>query len=187
MLHPSYILLTLLFATATPLLAGNFTVDKTRSELSASMHASPSHDFTSVATDYHYDIQIDPETLVVTKAICSFKFSDLDSGKNSRDKKMRKWMNVEKYPVAAFKMQSLLPDNDAGEHVASGVFTMHGVSLPMNIAFTVKKLGDQIILDGHTEMNHKDWGLKQVKLFFFSVDTLLKPKFHLVGTLSSDA
>jgi polyisoprenoid-binding protein YceI len=187
MIHPSYRLLTLLFASASSLFAGNFNIDKARSELSATMHASPSHDFTSGATDYTYDIQIDPETLVVTKAICSFKFSDLDSGKSSRDKKMRKWIDVDKYPAATFEMKTRLPDNDAGEQVASGTFTMHGVSLPMNITFTVKKSGDQITLDGHTKMNHLDWKLEQVKLFFFSVDPVLKPSFHLEGTLTTDA
>jgi len=164
--------------------AGNFQVDKEKSELAATMHASPSHDFTSVATDYSYDIQIDPATLQVKKANCSFKFSDLDSGKSSRDKKMCKWMNVEKYPTAKFEMQSQLPDNEAGEHVAAGAFTMHGVSLPMNIAYTVERNGEQIILNGHTEVDHENWGLEQVKLFFFSVDTVLKPKFHLVGSLT---
>jgi polyisoprenoid-binding protein YceI len=180
-------ILILLLASASTLFAGNFSVDQSKSELSATMHASPSHDFTSVATDYQYDIEIDPETLQVKKANCSFKFRDLDSGKSSRDKKMRKWINVEKYPTAKFEMQSQLPDNEAGEHVAAGVFTMHGTSLPMNIAYSVEKVGDQIILKGHTVMDHENWGLEQVKLFIFSVDTVLKPEFHLIGTLTPDA
>lgn len=182
-LHRSIIYLTFTALGVCPTFAGNYQIDKSASELSATMHASPSHNFTSVATDYAYDIEIDPVTLQVKKASCSFQFADLDSGKGSRDKKMRKWMDLAKYPAAKFEMQSQLSDNEAGEHVAAGVFTMHGVSLPMNIAFTVEKQGDQVILNGHTEMDHKNWGLEQVRLFIFSVDTLLKPEFHLVGTL----
>lgn len=170
-------------ATALSCNAGNFQIDKEQSELAATMHASPSHDFTSVAKDYIYDIEIDPTTLTVSQAVCSFKFADLDSGKNSRDKKMCKWMDIEKYPTAKFEMNTQLPDNAAGEHVAKGTFTMHGTERPITINYTLKREGEQVILKGHCQFDHKDWGLEQVRLLFFSVETLLKPHFHLVGTL----
>jgi polyisoprenoid-binding protein YceI len=182
-IHQKVLYLLLSSLTVSAAFAGNFKIDKDKSELAATMHASPPHGFTSVAKNYVYDIEIDPETLSVNKAVCSFKFADLDSGKNSRDKKMCKWMNVEKYPKAAFEMKSQLPDNASNEHVARGSFTMHGVERPITIAYTLKREGKQIILDGHCQFDHKDWGLEQVRLLFFAVDTLLKPHFHLVGTL----
>ena len=176
----STLLLTL---AAGSTFAGNFAVDKTQSELAATMHASPSHNFTSVAKDYEYDIEIDPANLSVSKAVCSFKFADLDSGKKSRDKKMRKWMDIGEHPIAKFEMTKQLPDNAAGEHVAEGNFTMHGEARPITINYTLTQKGEQFILAGHCQFDHKDWGLEQVRLFFFSVDTLLKPHFRLVGTL----
>jgi polyisoprenoid-binding protein YceI len=177
----------LLFLLVASLHAGNFNVNKDDSELSATMHASPPHNFTTTAKDYTYDIDIDPETLIVSKATLSFSFNDLDSGKSSRDKKMRNWMDAEKFPTAQFEMKTILPENGIGEQTAKGLFTMHGVSLPITITFTVKQDGEHIILEGHTELNHENWGLEQVKLFFFSVDPLLKPYFHLVGRLTPDA
>ena len=96
-------------------------------------------------------------------------------------------MDIETYPVATFEMKELLPDNEAGEHVATGDFTMHGVTQPMKIAFTLTQTGDNIVMDGHTEINHEDWGLERVRLLFFSVNPLLKPHFHLVGKLDTDA
>jgi polyisoprenoid-binding protein YceI len=179
--HISYLLLISL--AAAPLHAGNYQIDKTQSELAADMHATPSHRFTSVAQDYTYDIEINPETLEVEKARCSFKFADLDSGKSSRDSKMCKWMNIEKYPEATFELTEQLPDNVEDARVAKGTFTMHGMTRPITIAYTVHRENGQVILDGHSEFDHGDWGLEQVRLFFFSVDTLLKPHFHLVGTL----
>ncbi len=176
-----YCLLSALIVSTSS--AGNYQIDKGQSELAATMHASPSHDFRSVAQDYTYDIEINPETLKVEKARCSFKFADLDSGKRSRDSKMCKWMNIEKYPKASFEMTEQLPDNSEGAHVAKGTFTMHGMKRLITIAYTVQREGEQIILDGHSEIDHENWGLEQVRLFFFSVDTLLKPHFHLVGTL----
>ncbi|MGZ0656276.1 YceI family protein [Coraliomargarita sp. W4R72] len=167
--------------------AQHFTVDKSQSELSATMHASPSHDFTSVAKDYTCDIEIAPETLAVTKAVCRFNFSELDSGKSSRDKKMQNWIDVDTFPEAQFVMTQNLPDNKDDEHVATGTFTMHGVELPITIAYTVRQEGKRILLDGHSTINHEDWGLKQVRLFIFSVNPILKPSFHLEGTLTPDA
>lgn len=162
-------------------------IDKSQPELSATMHASPSHDFTTVAQDYKCDIELDPETLTITKAICSFNFSDLDSGKNSRDKKMRNWMDVDLHPQASFEMTQLETAPETGTQIAVGDFTMHGVVKVIRIPFTVKRIGDSIEVEGLTEINHEDWGLKQVRLLFFSVDTQLKPHFRIHGTLSKDA
>ena len=175
------------FLTATSLLAGNYVIDKAQSELAATMHATPPHNFTSVAKNFTCDIDIDPETLAITKAICSFNFEDLDSGKDARDKKMCKWMDIEKHPTATFEMKQLLPQNEAGEQVALGDFTMHAITQPVKVAFTLKREDDTIIIEGHSEMNHEDWGLNRVRLLFFSVDPLLKPHFRLVGKLNSDA
>jgi polyisoprenoid-binding protein YceI len=174
---------SILLVTSSLSFAGNYQVDKEASILAADMHASPSHDFTSVAKDYSYDIEIDPATLKVKKATCSFKFADLDSGKNSRDKKMCKWMDIEKYPTATFEMTGQLPDNADGEHAAKGKFSMHGESRPITINYTLTREGEQLILKGHCQFDHTDWGLEQVRLLFFAVDTMLKPHFHLVGTI----
>ena len=182
-----YALTALLLTSSSTLFAGNFIVDASKSELSANMQASLSHNFTSVVKDYVYDIEIDPETLTIVHASCHFKFNDLDSGEKARDKKMCRWMDIGKYPAARYEMQTLKPANEAGEIRATGLFTMHGTSLPITIAFTLQKTGDNIILDGHTELNYKDWGLKQVRLLFLTVDPRLHPHFHLVGSLAPDA
>ncbi len=170
---------------APALFAGNYSADKEHSELSATMHAVPSHQFTSVATDYAYDITIDPQTLAIQSASCSFEFSDLDSGEKSRDKKMCDWMDIEKYPSASFKMTDVQPPNADGQQVATGDFTMHGVTIPVTIPVTVTKHGDTIIIEGETELDHRNWGLKKVRLWFFSVDPVLKPHFHLEGSLKN--
>lgn len=176
--------LSILILAVSSLYAGNFEIDQSRSELAATMHASPSHDFTTVAKDYSYDIQIDPDSLTVEKAVCSFDFADLDSGKKSRDSKMRKWIEVGAHPSASFAMKNQLPDNETGEHVAEGTFSMHGVDRPITITYTLRREGEQLILDGRSAFNHEDWGLEKVRLLLFSVDPVLKPHFHLVGTLA---
>ena len=174
----------LLLAHAT-LQAGNFVVDKTKSELAADMHASPSHDFTSVAQKYSCDIDIDPQTLAIQKAVCRFQFDALDSGKTGRDKKMRKWLDSKTYPEAEYTMQSLRPGKTTGHYVASGSFKMVGIERPLEIDIQLERDGDTIILSGSTEMDHRQWGLEKVRLLFFTVDPSLKPHFKLVGHLGS--
>lgn len=163
--------------------AAHYSVDEAASELAATMHASPSHDFTSVAKDYTCDIEIEPETLSVLRAKCSFTFAGLDSGKESRDNKMRKWMDIKKFPAAQFEMTEQLPDNAAGEHVAKGNFTMHGEIHPITINYTLEREDGQLVLEGHCTLDHQDWGLDKVRLLFFSVDPVVKPHFRLVGQL----
>lgn len=183
---PSFTITTylLLISLATgSAFAGTLNIDKSQSELAATMHASPSHNFTSVANDYTCKIEIDPNTRTIEDAVCSFNFTDLDSGKNSRDKKMRSWMDIQKHPTAKFIFEKNLPDAESGEHVAKGTFYMHGKERPITITYTLQNKDDQITLDGHTEFNHKDWGLDQVRLLFFSVDPVIKPHFNLVGKL----
>lgn len=181
------ILILLPLISGSSLLFGaNLKVDKEASVLSSTMHASPSHDFTSIAQDYHCDIEIDPETLTITKAFCSFKFTDLNSGKKSRDEKMCKWMNVEKFPEASFVMTDIESEANTDVQIATGKFKMHGVVKEIRIPFTVARIGEYIQIEGTTEIDHKDWGLKQVRLLLFSVDTKLRPYFRIKGTLKID-
>lgn len=174
---------SVLLAQAQFAQAGNFVVDETKSELAADMHASPFQNFTSVAKDYSCDIEIDPQTLTINKAVCRFKFDDLDSGKRARDKKMRKWIDTEKYPAAEYTMQSVRPAETAGRYIATGTFKMVGIERPLEIDFQVERQGEKILLSGATELDHRQWGLKKVRLFVFTVDPVLKPHFKLVGHL----
>jgi len=174
----------LLLIGSSPSFAGNYQVDKAASVLAVDMHASPSHDFTSVAKDYTCDIEIEPGTLSVKKAVCSFKFADMDSGKNSRDLKMCRWMDIENYPSARFEMIEQLADNATGEHVARGKFTMHGEAHPITINYILQQKGSEFILEGRCTLDHRKWGLDKVRLLFFSVDPVLKPHFRLVGQVN---
>ncbi len=164
------------------LLAGNFKVDKKVSEVAVNAKASPSHTFTSVAKEYSYDIDIDPESLEVSKAVFSFKFSDLDSNKAKRDKKMRNWMDVSAHPEAKFTLKEV--EDRAGQKIGKGSFFMHGVSKDIEIPFSVTRDGDNVILDGEVTFSYEDWDLEIIRLFYFlTVNPNITPRFHLVGVL----
>lgn len=166
--------------------AGNYSVDASKSEIGARVHASPPHNFTSKATQYNYDIEINSKTLEVLKANYDFRFDRLDSENEKRDKKMCNWMSIEQYPSARFEMLQAEPTAVKGEFIATGRFTMHGQSKTVQIPFSIKREGEMIILEGGTELNCMDWGLEKIRLFIFTVDPVIKPYFKLVGQLSND-
>ena len=41
--------------------------------------------------------------------------------------------------------------------------------------------------DGNTTFDYTNWDLEIVRIFFFSVKPVVKPHFHLEGTLTNDA
>lgn len=179
------ILITLAIVSFLPqLFAGNFVMDKEQSVLAAEGKAYPPHKFTYVATKFECDIQISPNTLLVEDATCTFNFKDLDSGKPGREKKMLKWMDEPTFPSASFKLTKVTAGEQEGEFIGVGELEFHGVSKEVSIPFTVRRDGDEIILDGETEIDYTDWDLPIVRLAVFSVKSKLRPHFHLVGKLS---
>lgn len=166
--------------------AGNYSIDFSKSEIGTEVHASPPHNFTCKTQSFDCDIELDPNTLDVLRADCDFKFSALDSGNNKRDKKMRNWMEIEKFPAGHFTMQQVTAADEAGHYIATGLFRMHGKSLPLQIPFTITREGEKIILEGHTELNDMNWGLDKIRILFFSVDPMIRPYFRLEGSIQSD-
>jgi polyisoprenoid-binding protein YceI len=176
--------LSIVIASIASTYGGNFEIDRSASVIGADAKASPPHTFTTIATDYTYDIQINPETLDVSKATFSFKFSDLDSNSAKRDKKMLDWMNIVVNPKASFELtETVLRE---GQTIGKGTFSMHGTSREIEIPFVVSKNGDKVILDGETEFDYTDWDLEIVRLLFFTVKPSLKPHFHLEGTIEKN-
>lgn len=163
--------------------AGNFSPNKTDSYLKAEAHASPSHDFETIVRNFTTDIEINPETLEIKLAKCRFDFKSLDSNKASRDKKMCNWMEIETYPTAEFSLTSVQAKDADGIQIAKGNLTMHGVTHPIDIRLKTSREGDQITLDGSTQIDYMNWDLPKIRLFIFTVDPELKPSFHLVGTV----
>lgn len=172
------------FATTTAVHAGNFMLKPEQSELKAEVHASPSHDFTSVAQNFQTNIEMDPTSLEIKSATCHFNFVELDSGKDSRDKKMCHWIEIDSFPGADFILKTIEPTDTPHQYTAIGELTMHGQSKPVSIQLKVSQVNDQVILDGSTSLNYEDWGLPKIRLLFFTVDPVLKPRFHLVGTIT---
>jgi polyisoprenoid-binding protein YceI len=162
--------------------AGNFIVDTSVSEVAVDAKASPPHSFTSVATKYEHDIDIDPSSLEVRKAVFSFSFADLDSNSGKRDSKMLRWIDADAYPTARFELKEVVKNGE--RTIGKGSFLMHGVSRDIEIPFSVKREGKKVVLDGAVSFDYEDWGLEIIKLLIFKVNPSVTPRFHLVGEIA---
>tara|TARA_B110000285_G_scaffold77816_1_gene89627 strand:+ start:2931 stop:3494 length:564 start_codon:yes stop_codon:yes gene_type:complete len=181
-------ILTLGFiALCTQLCAGNFVIDSSHSVLAVDVRASPPHSFICSAKEFEVDIQINPQTLDLQAATCSFSFESLDSEKPKRDKNMRDWINTTHYPKAQFELTNVRQNEIDGTLVGVGQFSMHGVSREIEVPFTIRREGKKIILDGQAELDTTQWDLEIIRIFFFSVKPIIQPHFHLQGTLTNDA
>jgi len=178
-------LLVALFATFDAS-AGSLVVDFENSTLGAHCGAT-FHSFTTVAKDFDCSVDVNPDTLTVLSARCSFKFDALDSEETKRDRKMGEWMDSETYPTAEFVLTEVQPGENPGEQIASGTFTMHGQTHPIQVPFTVTRESDQILIDGTATLDYREWGLKKIRMFVLTVDPEVEPYFHLEGTLAEGA
>jgi polyisoprenoid-binding protein YceI len=136
-----------------------------------------------MATAFTVDIQIDPETLEVERATCSFPFGKMDSEEARRDRKMLKWIEVENYPEGRFELLSVRHDGE--RWIATGSFTMHGMAREIEVPFSIHKEGETVIIDGESEFDTTEWGLDKIRLFIFTVKPTVQPFFHLEGTLAA--
>ena len=169
--------------SSLPLMGAPFIVDMEQSVLAVDAKASPPHTFTSTAKTFQCDIEIDPTTLNPGKAVVSFNFSDLDSEKEKRDKKMLSWMDAETHPLGQFELFEVVERE--GGTVGLGTFQMHGVSLPIEVPFAINRTGETITIEGTAEFDYTKWDLKIVRLLIFTVNPDVKVHFRLVGNLSS--
>ncbi|MBC2603966.1 YceI family protein [Puniceicoccus vermicola] len=170
-------LLAVYVATATPL-----EIDTAKSSLSADCHAT-FHDFSTLLENFDCEIDVDPQTLAITAAHCTFRVDSLDSEEAKRDKKMKTWIDSESYPLAEFTLTGINAGEKPNEQIATGDFTLHGESHPIEVPFTVTRSGERIVIEGSSEFDYREWGLKKIRMFLLTVDPEVKPHFHLEGTL----
>ncbi len=172
------LLAAVFFATAAS--AETLKVDKDRSSFGIDVKASPPHSFTVDVTDYVADIKIDSDGEVVSASV-SFNFLDLDSDSNGRDKKMRKWMDVEEHPQVRFVLDEVR--REGALRIGIGKVWMHGVSQAVEVPFSLGVRNGQAALAGSATIDYQNWGLEIISIFFFKVKPELEIHFSLVGSV----
>ena len=110
-----------------------------------------------------------------------FRFTDIRTGEDSRDKKMNTWQQSEIFPVASFTLSKLTSVAN-GQSTATGQLVLHGVTRDITFPLTVKADHGHFAFDGEAVVDSSAYGLPIIKMMgFLKVDPLVHIQFHLVG------
>jgi len=141
--------------------------------------------FVGYLARYDVTVGFDGAAPQVTSAALAFRFTDMKTGEDKRDKNLHDWQETEKFPDGRFKL-SEGGAGPAGGYVATGSLTFHGVTQPVQFPVQVTTEGEVIIIDGEVVIDTQKFGLPIIRLFFaLKVNPEVTVFFHLQGRLGS--
>lgn len=158
--------------------AGTLKVDKAKSRIQVDVKAT-GHAFTGTLGDYSAKVTGDDATLEPTGVDLTWKFSDLKTGEEKRDKEMVKWLGGGA-PEGSFTFTKTW--SDKGKTYAMGELKIHGVAKAIAFPYTAMKEGTWVTIDGTASMDYQDFGLPIIRtMAVMTVNPKLAVRFHLVG------
>ena len=174
-------LLLLSTATATAWAdSADLSVDQTHSTINVAVKAT-SGSFTGHLANYAIESRIDTALSTVSTLVMHFRFSDIRTGEDSRDKKMNSWQQSEKFPEASFTLSKVIAGSN-GQSTAIGQLVLHGVTRDITFPLTIKADHGHYAFDGEAVVDTSAYGLPIIKMMgFLKVDPLVHIQFHLVG------
>ena len=154
-------------------------VDKTKSRIQVDAKAT-GHEFTGTLSDYSAKVTGDGTTLKPTGVDLTWKFSDLKTGEDKRDKEMLKWLGGGA-PEGSFTFTKSWTDK--GTTYAMGNLKVHGITKAISFPYTTRKDGNWVTIDGTATMDYEDFGLPIIRtMAVMTVNPKLTVRFHLVGS-----
>lgn len=161
--------------------AETLKVDKEKSRIQVDASAT-GHAFTGTLADYDATAAGDSGTLAPTSFKLAWKFKDLKTADDKRDKEMIKWLK-EADPAGKFSFEKTWKGKD-GKMYATGKLMIHGVTKDISFPYTVKKDGDWVTIDGVAGLDYTNFNLPVIRsMALLTVDPKLKVRFHIVGKI----
>ncbi len=119
--------------------------------------------------DYSIQLRFDPDNPGDFYVKAEIKVKSVDTDNPKRDEHLRSpdFFDAAKYPLMTFESHTLEKTDDG--YIAAGTFTLHGVSKPMRLPFTLKgPITDpwgnvRIGVGAETTINRKDFGVSWSK------------------------
>jgi hypothetical protein len=156
-------------------------VDKSQSRIEYTVKATMDT-FTGTLSAYDLDLYHDPAALTkITRAELHFRFMDLTSANEKRDRHMRQWQATGQFPECIFTLTALEPGESAGRFTARGQFIFHGVArdlvFPVSLSTEENNL---LVIDGEARIDTRDFNLPVIRKWsVIKVDPLVVVKLHL--------
>jgi polyisoprenoid-binding protein YceI len=155
-------LATLLAAlAATPACAAHWTVDAARSHLGFTVQWS-NEPFTATFKSWKADIAFDPADLAHSHVVATVDLASeaSDTPDNDDGLKGPQGFSVSQFPAARFETTGFV-HKSANAYVATGTLSLHGVSRPVALPFTLTIAGTTAHMTGKTTVLRNDFGLGQ--------------------------
>jgi polyisoprenoid-binding protein YceI len=108
------------------------------------------------------EITVDNGDLSTLRGSITVDVATIDTRITKRDKHLRNedFFHVEVHPKAQFTVQTVEIPKQEGAIFVNGLLSMHGVSLPLSMSFTVKHQDEKRIrLQGKTTLSRKAFGI----------------------------
>jgi polyisoprenoid-binding protein YceI len=121
----------------------------------------------------------------VSSARLAFHFSDLETGKDARDKAMHKWQQTDSFPDGLFVLNSLTPANGT-TLTAIGRLTLHGITREIQFPISLARDGSRYAIDGDATIDTREFGLPVYRMLaLLKVNPLVHVRFHLQGSIEN--
>jgi polyisoprenoid-binding protein YceI len=172
-LGAALMVLPLMLAAASPL-----KVDRSRSFVDVDVSLTVGG-FTGRLENYDVEIGRD-ESGRIRSATFSFRFADLKTGDEQRDRDMLEWLGG-RSASAQFVLGALAVTPDGQGH-ASGRLTMNGRAQLIEFPVVVEQFNGAYTIRGTATLRYTNWGLKVIrKALVMKVDPEVKVRFKLVA------
>lgn len=157
------------------------TVDHAQSRIQADVKAT-GHSFTAQLGQFDAAIGVTDDGQV-SSAKVHFKFSQLVTGKEKRDKEMHVWQQTETFPDVSFVMTSLeAAGGAAGGLNAIGRLTLHGTTREVRFPVSILRDNARTVIDGAVPLDTREFGLPVIRMMaVLKVDPIVQVRFHVEG------
>lgn len=174
------LLLPILLTTAA-LAAGNpVSVVSNSLEVTVAVKANVDA-FTATVVGGELSVTADPATNTIQSAVYSFDWAGVKTGKDKRDQEMLEWAEAETHPKGVFTLTAI-ETRPAGT-VAKGTLEFHGVTREIEFPVAIAASGAGFKVSGTATIDHRDWGLKQIRKFaIFTVNPIVTVSFKFETT-----
>lgn len=117
----------------------------------------------------------------VTAARVAFRFTDLHTGKDKRDRAMHEWQHTGEFPDGEFVLENLAPAA-GGQWLARGRLRLHGRTQLLEFPVTILTQDNICAIDGEAVVDTREFGLPVIRMLgLLKVDPLVHVRFHLQG------
>ena len=158
---------------------GPLAIDLAQSRVEIAVKATMDS-FVAKLTKYEPQIVVADDGRV-SAARFAFRFRDIETGKEARDKAMHKWQQTDTFPDGLFVLSSISPAN-GNAYTAFGRLTLHGVTRDIQFPVSLARDGQRFAIDGDATVDTREFGLPVYRMLgVLKVDPLVHVRFHLQG------